>query len=466
MPTISSGINIALQGVLANSQAMEITDHNVANANTPGYHRQSAVLTANAPTTIEGIDHGLEAGQQGTGVFIESIQRFSSAFFDQSYRTAAGKSSNWGAQSDGLTQLESTLAETTDSGLIPKLDQFWSGWQGLAADPSNTSLRAQLLNTASSVSIAFKTRATQLTQLRSDQDSAVIQNVAQINSTAGQIAALNGKIAQSLADGQQPNDLMDQRDQLLDQLAQTAGAVSFVQKDGEASVSIGGHVLVVDTNAISLQTLAPAGVKMAKIVWPDGQAFTPPSGTLQGILQVRDGDIPDQMSGLDTLANAFAAQVNAIHQNGYGLNNAHNLDIFSGNSASTISVNPLLNANSIGASDALDQPGNNNIAAQIAQLKLTKVAINGNTETLDDFYNAQVSALAAKTQDAVNNASQGNQVTQTMDDQRQSLAGVSLNEEAANLAKFQQAYQASARMMTAFDSLLDTIINNMGLVGR
>ena len=465
MPTISSGINISLQGVLANSQAMEITDHNVSNANTPGYHRQLAVLTASPPLTAEGIDHGLEAGQQGTGVTVESIQRFSLSFYDDRYRTASAKTSNWQAQSDGLDQLESTLAETSTGGLIPQMDQFWAGWQGLAADPSNSSLRSQLLNTASAVSSAFNSRATQLTQLQNDQNSAIVQNVAAINSAAGQVAVLNGQIAQSLSDGQQPNDLLDKRDQLLDQLAQVSGAVSSVQKNGEVSVFIGGHVLVSDTNAISLQTQPKAASSLSDIIWQGGQKFIPSSGTLAGELQVRDVEIPNQLAGLDTLANAFATQVNTLHKTGYGLNDAHGLDMFTGTTAATIKVNTNLDADSIGTSDTVGQPGNNIIANQIAQLKSATV-LNGNTKTLDDFYNAQVTDLATKTQDAGNNSTQGDQITQALDDQRQSLSGVSLNEEAANLAKYQQAYQACARMMTAFDQLLNTIINNMGLVGR
>ncbi|MDR3578321.1 MAG: flagellar hook-associated protein FlgK [Anaerolineaceae bacterium] len=465
MPTISSGINISLEGVLANTQAMEIVDHNVSNANTAGYHRQSAVLTANAPTAVEGPDRGLGAGQQGNGVTVSNIQRFSLGFYDDRYRSASAQSSNLDAQSSGLTQLESTLNETSDSGLIPQMDQFFTDWQDIASDPSNTSLRSQLLSTASALSSAFNTRSTSLTQMQNDQDAAIVQNVATINSVAGQIASLNGQIAQGLAEGTQPNDLMDKRDTLLDQLAQVSGAVSSVQKNGEATVFIGGHALVTDTSTFSLQTSAdPLNSNLSKISWQDGQAFTAPNGTLAGELQIRDVDIPNQLKGLDTLANSFATQVNTLHETGYGLNNAHGLDVFTGTTAATISLNTNLDVNSIGASDTIDEPGNNNIANQIANLKSSKV-LNGNTQTLDDFYNAQVTDLATKTQNAGNNATQSAGVTQSMDDQRQSVSGVSLDEEAANLSKYQTAYQACARVMTAMNTMLDTIINSMGVTG-
>ena len=141
MPTISSGISIALQAVLTHSQALEIIEHNVANASTPGYRRQSALLTAVPRPFDHGADYGIGAGQRGGGVTIDKIQRFNLEFFDTRYRSVSAEAQNWEAQSGVLSQLESILAETTEDGLLPKLDQFWAGWQKLSTDPTNTSLR-------------------------------------------------------------------------------------------------------------------------------------------------------------------------------------------------------------------------------------------------------------------------------------------------------------------------------------
>ena len=129
MPTISSGITIALQAVLAHSQALEIIEHNVANASTPGYRRQSALLATAVPSPIIASEHGIGAGQRGGGVTIEKIQRFNLEFFDARYRSVSSEAGNWSAQREVLSQLEPLLAETSDDGLLPKLDQFWAGWQ-------------------------------------------------------------------------------------------------------------------------------------------------------------------------------------------------------------------------------------------------------------------------------------------------------------------------------------------------
>src|SRR5690349_19598940 len=182
MPTISSGISIALQAVLTHSQALEITEHNVANASTPGYRRQTPLLTANVASPIMSYEHGLGAGQRGGGVSIEKIQRFNLEYFDKRFRSVSAETGNWTAQSEVLSQLEPMLAETTDDGLLPKLDQFWSGWQKLSTDPTNTSLRTILLDDAGSLASALNRRAAQITQLRAEQNQVISSQVDGINS--------------------------------------------------------------------------------------------------------------------------------------------------------------------------------------------------------------------------------------------------------------------------------------------
>ena len=137
MPNLS-GITIALQAVLAQSQAMQIIEHNIANANTPGYRRQSAILTATVPAPVKGSDYVKGGpGQVGTGVTIDRIQRFSLQLFDGRYRSVGAESKNWEAQSNVLGQFEAIMTETSDDGMLAKFDQFWSGWRALSNDPTN-----------------------------------------------------------------------------------------------------------------------------------------------------------------------------------------------------------------------------------------------------------------------------------------------------------------------------------------
>jgi flagellar hook-associated protein 1 FlgK len=259
---------------------------------------------------------------------------------------------------------------------------------------------------------------------------------------------------------------MDKRDLALDQLAELAGSVSFNQKNGEVVVSVGGHALVVGHEAFKLQTQpSVTDSTVVDVYWGDGQKLVPPSGKLKGALEVRDKVLVDQLSGLNTFANGLITQVNAVHRTGFGLNNATNMDFFEGSNASDIAVNRLLDGTSIATSSGASQAGNSDIALKIAGLKTVK-GMKAGTATLNEFYNSQVSELAVTTKRVAENSYQHGLVTKALGDQRESAVGVSLDEEAADMAKAQKAYQAAARVLTAYDELLDLIINRMGLAGR
>jgi flagellar hook-associated protein 1 FlgK len=180
---------------------------------------------------------------------------------------------------------------------------------------------------------------------------------------------------------------------------------------------------------------------------------------------VRDTVMSAQLTGLDTFAAGLIAQVNAIHRTGFGLNNATGLDFFTGTNAGDVAVNNAVDNASIATASATNQAGNSAIALQIAALKTFK-GMKGGTATLNEFYNSHITDLAVTTQRAADNSYQHGLVEKALDDQRESAVGVNLDEEAAGMAKAQKAYQAAARVMTAYDDLLDTVINRMGLVGR
>jgi flagellar hook-associated protein 1 FlgK len=464
MPNLSAGINIALSAILTQSQAIEITEHNVANANTPGYRRQAPLISSTMAAPVFADEHGLLAGQRGMGVTIDKIQRFNLEYFDGRYRAVSGETKNYEARRDVLTQLETVLSETSNDGMLPQLDQFWAGWQSLASDPTNTALRQQILDEGASLAESFQKRSQAMLQLRMDQNQAIAGQAAQINEIAKNIADLNGEISHVLSVGEQPNDLMDKRDILLDQLAEISGAVSSVQANGEMLVSIGGHALVTGHSVFTLSA-APDANGLNQITWSDGQTLTPPTGSLKGLFIARDTTIVNQMNGLDALANAVITQVNAIHLTGHGLNANPPQVFFTGTTAATIAVSGTLTAADVATASAAGQPGNGDIAEKLAALKSAQV-MNGGTATMGDYYNSQITALGMEVQQATQKAYSNNLVGKALSDQRESVAGVNLDEEAANMVKFQRAYQAAARIMTVYDDMLNTVINNMGLVGR
>lgn len=318
MPNLFAGINLSLQALLSQQTAVEIIEHNVANVNTPGYRRQEAVLKAGIGVASPGATYNLGVGQIGTGVSVDRIKRFTLDFFDTRYRQEIEGSKQWEVQSNILQMLEASFAETSTDGVLPKLDAFWSGWQKLSVDPSNTSLRSEVLDNAKALASALNSRAQMVLNLQMEQDLVIEQRVEEINGAADQIARLNGEISRVISIGEQPNDLLDQRDILLDRLAEIAGATSSKQLNGEAVVAINGHVLVQGQTSFGLVTeMDPGNHNFARIEWEDGQVLTPRTGELAGILDARDNVMDDQMSGLNNLSQALITRVNELHRSGF-----------------------------------------------------------------------------------------------------------------------------------------------------
>lgn len=465
--TLLSGINLALQSMLAHQQAIQVTEHNVANANTPGYHRQEAVLATGPAYPYPGMNYAIQAGQMGSGVLVDHLRRFSTDLLDTQIRREQAGASYSERFSNILTQVEGTLAETTNDSVTAKLSAFWSGWQALSTDPSSLTARADLHTRATALADGLHRRASDLISLQKSQDTSVNDLVDEINTSASRIAELNTEISHVLGLGDQPNDLLDERGRLLDRLGQLTGATSAQQENGEVIVSIGSHALVVGKETNALTTSPDAGNNnLLQITWPNGTNLTPTNGELAAVLTARDQTIPTQLGGLDTLASTLATRVNALHQTGYGLNNATGLDFFTGTDALSLRVNPTLDdVSNIATAAAPDSPGDGSIAGQIAAVQ-HEILLNGGTTTLSQYQINQTATFGLELAQATTNASHRNLVVDALNQQRESLSGVSLDEEATNLIKYQRAFQAAARLMTTMDEMLNTIINGMGVVGR
>jgi len=466
MTSLLSGIQTALRSMLAQQQVMQVTEHNVANASTEGYHRQQAVLTPGAPYAPPGLNRPYYQGQVGTGAMVDQVRRFSMGFLDDRYRVEVAESSRWSVKQEVLLQVEATLGEMGSDGLVGRMDAFWDGWQAVSVDPGNLALRADLVERADELGRALNWRAVQLRAIRKDQDLAVQTRVNEINDLATQVSRLNVEIASVYSVGDQPNDLLDQRGLLLDRLGEVAGAVAHVQDDGQVIVSIGGHALVVGKETFQLDVSPdPANDNLASVSWSDGQSFHPATGEITGLLEARDGEILAQLDALDDVAAEVITSTNALHTAGYGLNNAHGLDFFTGSDALSIRVNTAMNTlENIAAAGQPDAPGDGSIAMQLAAERERLMMASG-TATIGDYFTQRTAELGLAVQTAETRAADRELVANALYDQRESVVGVSLDEEAVNLVESQRIYEALARMMTTLDEMLDRVINGMGRVG-
>ncbi|PKO00770.1 MAG: flagellar hook-associated protein FlgK [Chloroflexi bacterium HGW-Chloroflexi-4] len=463
MANLLASINVALTALLSHSQATTVYEHNVANVNTPGYHRQNAKVTAGPAVSLSNAYYGTGIGQMGSGVYVTAIQRYAVDFYDTRYRLENQEASKWSAESEIVAQLEASLLETSTDGLLPKIEAYFSNWQAASDDPTNTSVRRQLLDSAKELASSINTRYSQIESIRSEQDLRIEQSIQEINLIAENIASLNREISRVMSIGDSPNDLLDARDVALDRLSEIAGATSFKQANGEVSVSINGHILVGGHDTYPLHTeIDPTNENLTRMVWSDGKEMVPTSGELAGVIEARDTIFEDQRTGLNTLSMMLKDQVNALHFNGYGLDNSTQINFFEGTDAGNFKVNEALeDVSKIALSSAINQPGNNEIGREIFKLRTTGT-LNSDTMTFSQYYNDQISKLGLTVLRAKTNARDRSLVAQALISQRESVTGVSLNEEAANIAKSQKAYEAAARVISVIDEMLNTVINGMG----
>jgi flagellar hook-associated protein 1 FlgK len=306
-----------------------------------------------------------------------------------------------------------------------------------------------------------------LSSLREEIDLHVDSIVDEINTMAQQIADLNHKISLQEIDGHNANTLRDERDQLVFELSKMIEVQSFEDGDGNISVSVGsGRPLVEGTATWTLSTADNGGVQ--NVLWQDSSGATVDitnqidSGELKGWIESRDVMLTDYASRLDGLANTIITEVNALHSTGTTLDGVTTtgVDFFSGSNAATIAVNTNIVANTdlIAAAGAAGTiPGDNSNAISIANLQSDSTLMPGNS-TFDGYYNALVGAIGSDVQAAGYNHDHQTTMVHSLENYRQEISGVSLDEEMVNLIQHQHAYNAAAKMINAADEMLSALM--------
>lgn len=463
------GLNTALRGLVASQQMLETAAHNVANANTPGFSRQRAQLVASDPFSYPSFNRSGLPGQVGTGVSVATISRVRDAFLDLQLRGQLSIEGGWTARRDELSKVETIFPEPNASGLGTVLGRYWAAWQDLAGDPNSSASRTAVLEQASTVAARFSRDAAQLRSLALGIDDQVGQSVATVNDLATRIAALNSQIQQVRVSGDRPNDLEDQRDILFDQLAHILPVTFDARSDGTVTVLVAGTDLVNGSRVRALSTTTNGNGQLVP-TWSDGSAVQVAGGALAALVTVRDIDLASYRTRLDELASGVADAVNAIHLTGFDASGQPGGTFFTytaGDAAATLAISPSLVSNPalIAAASAPGEPGNGSIAGAIADLRGSRL-FGAGSQTAADFYAALIGQIGSDSRQAAEMTANQGLVTGHLRERRESISGVSLDEEAADMIRFQHAYAAAARVITTFDEMLDTLINRTGIVGR
>lgn len=480
-------LNTALTTLHTMQRSIQTTSHNVANASTPGYSRQKNILVTGVPYTVPNSNRYSPFGQVGTGVVAEGIQRFRSSFLDSQIRNETTSFKGWETRYDALQQIEVSLTEPSDTGINSMLNDFWASWHNLAATPDSVSARSNVVETAVDLSTTLRDTHRQLRDFQTDLDDKIALQVDEINHIATRIADLNKNVREVIAVGQQPNDLLDERDQLITQLSEMINIDVSETDSGTAMISVGGKLLVMDHMVHEMAVdQDPANNMMNRVVWADTGAVVQVQGvqlegglssvamerlggTLGGAMLARDIILPEKMAQLDDIANALVSEVNALHVTAFGLDGANGRNFFdtATTGAHNIDVSTVIKNDHtlVGTAAATDSLGDGSVALEIARLQSATV-LNGGTTTINDYYRAAITSLGQEAQQADVMMSNQELLVEHLTTRQEEIAGVSLDEETVYLLQYQRAYQAAARVMTTVDEMLEKVINGMGLVGR
>ncbi len=467
MRTTFSGFELASRALAAQQRALDVTGHNIANASTAGYVRQRVVLTATDPYTFGSFGRPAQAGMVGTGVEVAEIQRLSSSFLNAQARMVTSDTEAWNYRHEALSRLEALTNEPGDSGLHVLLDRFWSSWQALSTDPGSTALRQGVVQAASSLADGFARTDRQLRELVANADQGIRSEVAHINSLADQITSLNQTIRAARGLGDNPNDLLDQRDLLLEELAGVTNIQVREYSDGSVAVSISGYDLVQQFGVNRLQVLNEDFTGYAKVVWEEsGVPVGSTAGSLVGLTEMRDEIYLGFKADLDSLADAITGAVNAAHAAGYDLQTPPQLggEFFdtSVGGAAGMRVSAAIAADVLLiAAGSTPEAGDGNNATAIAGLEGQGLAaLSGGT--VGDFYRGVISAMAIGAQEAERAVLTHELLARQIENQKSQSSGVSLDEEMVEMMKFQHAYTAAARVLTVMDEMIVTLIERMG----
>jgi flagellar hook-associated protein 1 FlgK len=427
-----TGLQTALRGLEANQTGIDVTGHNIANANTEGYTRQSADFTESTALTIPAFSNVTGAGVQlGTGVDVSSISRIRDQFLDTQYRAQNTLSGNASSNAQELGDVQTAVNEPSTDGISAAMSSFWSAWSALGQSPTSSSAQQGVIEAGTTLATTFNQVDQQMAtvqQQASDQYTALTAAGGQVDQYAQQLGSLNQQIGQATAAGQSPNDLLDQRDEILDKLS----AMATVQTTTDPA-----------TNEVTVKfgDAATPLVAGTTVTWP--QTMTSSAGGQLGSLL----DLSSSTGQIQTLRNSLSGVAAQVISDVNGLQPSSS-PFFSGTDASNIAV--AATASTITASSA---SGSGDVAQSIANL-------SGGTADQDfSTFVGQVGSAVSAAQSASSTASS---VLSAIDDQRSSTSGVSLDEEMANLITFQRGYEASARMMSTIDSVLNTLINQVG----
>ena len=456
MSGLFDSLSVASTSLNAQRMGMDLVGQNLANVNTEGYSKRQLVLSERAPTDVN---------SSGRGVTVEEIRSTRDAFIQSRLTQEQPAGSMDATVADALAVAEAALGEAGSS-LDASLGQFFSAFSALSENPSSPELRDGAARQGEALVQMFHDISDRLTTVGADADAAISSSVGELNRLAARVGQYNVEIM--TANGRDVAGIVDVRDVTIQKMSKLADVMTVQRPDGAIDVSIGRGESIVVGGDVTLLTAGaePSTGKTTVVLGSSDISGEIHGGKIAGQMAVRDHYIPDYLDKLDTLAFDFAAAVNGLHETGKDANGDPGTAFFglpssTSGAASAITMNAaIVDDPQLIAASATGALGDNGVARQIAALRDVR-SLDGGSATAANMWGRLVYAVGADAAGAVASRDGRQAVMDQLTRLRDSAAGVSIDEEAASLMKFQRAYEANARFFVTVNNALDVL---MGMV--
>lgn len=448
---LNSVFSIAKSSLFAHQQALAVTSANLANANNPAYSRQVALFGTLAP------DHR-GSFSFGTGVAVQDVLRIRNNVTDVQIRSNNQSFHDAEKRAVVLREIESLFSEPSEYGMSNLMSQFFNSWDELALDPHSSALRTTVIQSAQLLSEKVSSVYNGIAETKLDVRADAKYTTDRVNTIVEQLHIVNKQIFEASVLGSSANDLIDTRDSMLEELSQYANINVHIDENEVANVSVGG-VFAADGLHFKQFKIEQNGDRLSFVTDGDEVSATLNGGSLNGLLDLYNSELPNQLDALDKIAAALMENVNAIHSQGFTITNPAltGIDFFTKYEAGKLEINE----------DIIDDPyylaisengtsGDNNIALKIAELKNGELL---NNKTLAENYTEFVSGVANEIRLQEQNAESYSLVLNQLEQTKTEYSGVSTDEEMINVMKYQRSYDAAAKLINVADELMQTLLS-------
>jgi len=458
--SLNSLLFTARDSLTANQMAISIVGANIANVNTPGYSRQRADLITIGAVNVKGVDAQI-------GVSVNQVSRIYDRYIDAQIIRQQQTTAYSDAMLPGLQNIEIILDDTNGGGINEHINRFWASWEDLSSNPSGRLERNALLSTAESLAGTIVSYKQSLDSVNTELNRSIADVVALTNNKIQEISDINMQIINSGTNMGDLNNILDKRTTALRELASMININYFETSDGVINVSMAnGQPLLVGS---TVQTLSIADNNGRTDIYnsnsPDKANDIITGGKLGAYMDLQHSILPKYIDDLNTMTQTLAARVNALHGSGFDADGNIGLDFFSiadaGNPSGSIGINPIIAAdiNKIAASASISGDGEN--ATKLAAVR-DEFLMDSGKETLSSFLASLVGEIGRQTANAKTDSNHQTAIMNSLSDRRESVSGVSIDEEMILLLKYQLGYTAAGKLCNMVDELMDTLMDIVG----